>query len=155
MPEKLPRPGALNPERTKFAAIAQGRCPRCRTGKLFKYESWAFNKATEMNKECSNCKQDFVIEPGFYWGAMYVSYAINVATIVTCMVIYFLFFSEASEFYLIGTIVVLIALLIPVNFRLGRILMIHLFSGIKYDRRYVNSVNVEQLDVDFRKRNPQ
>lgn len=108
-----------------------------------------------MNKECSNCKQDFVIEPGFYWGAMYVSYAINVATIVTCMVIYFLFFSEASEFYLIGTIVVLIALLIPVNFRLGRILMIHLFSGIKYDRRYVNSVNVEQLDVDFRKRNPQ
>lgn len=151
MPEKLTRPGALNPERTKFKAILEGRCPRCRTGKLFKYKSWAPSKLTDMNKECSHCKQDFVIEPGFYWGAMYIGYAVNVAAIVTSLVTYFLFFSEYSELYLVGTIVVLIGLLIPLNYRLGRILMIHLFSGIKYDRRYVNSVNVEQLDVDFRK----
>lgn len=151
MPEKVEKPEALNPERTRFRAIVEGRCPRCRTGKMFKHNSFALSKLTQTNTECSNCKQDFVIEPGFYWGAMYISYGVNVASLIGCLIVYLVFFYEKSELYVVGAMIVIVGLLIPINYKYSRILMLHLFSGVKYDRRYVNSVNVEDLEVDFRK----
>ena len=56
------------------------RCPRCRQGKLYKNPNpFHLKEMVEMNKECPVCKQDFVIEPGFYFGATYVSYAFMLA----------------------------------------------------------------------------
>ena len=114
---------------SKASAILSWKCPNCREGELF--ESPLFSiRFSRMHKECPNCGQDFVIEPGFYFGASYFSYAINVAVIFICILGYFIWFDAYSEWYLIGFIVVLTLVLMPLNFRLSRSLMLHLFGGI-------------------------
>ena len=58
-------------------SILQYRCPRCRTAKLFKVPfNWA--SPLDMPDKCSVCHQDFEPEPGFYYGAMFVSYALSI-----------------------------------------------------------------------------
>lgn len=63
-------------------AIVSLRCPRCRKGPLFiKQNPYALKELGEMHDECPNCGQDFVIEPGFYFGAAMISYIIQVVLI--------------------------------------------------------------------------
>ena len=66
------------------------KCPKCRKGNLFINQNpYALRQLNKMNKCCSNCNLKFVIEPGFYQGAAYVSYALQ---ILTSIVIFNLFF---------------------------------------------------------------
>lgn len=51
------------------------KCPQCMRGNLFYNRSpISFRRIADMPENCPNCQQDFVIEPGFYFGAMFVSY---------------------------------------------------------------------------------
>ena len=102
---------------------------------MFLHSSYNLGKFGKMHKECPVCGQDFEIEPGFYFGASYFSYALNVALIVTFIVVFFVLFDDYSEWYLIGAIIGTNLLLVPLNFRLSRSLMLNLGAGIKYDRK--------------------
>ena len=44
-----------------------------------------------MPPTCSNCGQDFVIEPGFYFGAAYVSYGLGTAFFAAGFILNWLF----------------------------------------------------------------
>jgi hypothetical protein len=46
---------------------------------------------TNMHERCSRCRQSFDPEPGFYQGAMYVSYAFTLALAFIVSVIMLLF----------------------------------------------------------------
>ena len=46
------------------------KCPRCNEGDLFKKGGMFY----EMPDQCLNCGQNFMPEPGFYYGAMFISY---------------------------------------------------------------------------------
>lgn len=63
------------------------KCPRCGHGDL--YKTSFFEGVYNMHHECPKCKQDFEMEPGFYWGAMYMGYALSggymLAGFVVCM----------------------------------------------------------------------
>ncbi|MFK8101062.1 MAG: DUF983 domain-containing protein [Saprospiraceae bacterium] len=50
------------------------KCPRCHEGDLFETGTFEFNKPFEMPKSCAVCNQNFEPEPGFYYGAMFISY---------------------------------------------------------------------------------
>ncbi|OWY25079.1 DUF983 domain-containing protein [Sphingobacteriales bacterium UPWRP_1] len=54
------------------------RCPACFKGHLFK-NPHLFNlkEIADMPACCPNCRQDFVVETEFYYGAMFVSYALT------------------------------------------------------------------------------
>jgi len=58
----------------KIKGILKFVCPRCRRGKLFPTNTWSFSKSFEMHKKCEACGLDFEPEPGFYYGAMFLSY---------------------------------------------------------------------------------
>ncbi len=58
----------------KLGSILGLKCPRCRKAKLFKTPSLSFRQPFEMKDRCEVCGQDFHIEPGFYYGAMFISY---------------------------------------------------------------------------------
>lgn len=89
-----------------------------------------------MPKACPNCEADFEREPGFYFGAAYVSYALTVALWVAVLValntfgalgwIAFTGFLDQPEVFLLSGIGTLIALL-PLVQRLSRSIWIHLF----------------------------
>ncbi|GJM36193.1 MAG: hypothetical protein DHS20C18_51940 [Saprospiraceae bacterium] len=41
---------------------------------MFETGSFSFNKPFVMKDRCDHCNQNFMPEPGFYYGAMYISY---------------------------------------------------------------------------------
>lgn len=87
-----------------------------------------------MPKRCPKCGQDFQIETGFYYGAMYVSYAITIALIVavfTALIVFDLF--SIDLFLLFDFIVLLVAL--PFVFKVSRSIWIALM--IKYDSKAI------------------
>jgi hypothetical protein len=71
-------------------------------------------------------------EPGFYYGAMFVSYAFNVMLLVGIgMVLYVLF--NPPDWVYIASISLGAVLFTPVFFRYSRILFLYAFGGIKFD----------------------
>jgi hypothetical protein len=61
----------------KGYSILNQKCPKCHEGDLFETKTFAFKKPFDMYKKCPKCNQKYVLEPGFYWGAMYVAYALS------------------------------------------------------------------------------
>ena len=59
---------------SKLEAIVKARCPRCRRGKIFSGSLYGWNLQIT-NENCSHCGMRFEVEPGYFYGAMYVSYA--------------------------------------------------------------------------------
>ena len=49
----------------KALSILQGKCPRCQSGKVFKYTTSNVRNFTDMNENCPVCGLHFEIEPGF------------------------------------------------------------------------------------------
>ncbi|HEY9486896.1 MAG TPA: DUF983 domain-containing protein [Chryseosolibacter sp.] len=85
-----------------------------------------------MNEKCPNCELRFQPEPGFYQGAMYIGYAFTVAVMVIVgLTLYFL--GDPSEWVYIGTVIAIMILLVPWNYRYSRIVYLYAFGGIKYD----------------------
>ena len=58
--------------RSRLGAIAAQRCPVCLEGRMF---AGGFR----MNEQCPVCGHRFMREPGYFQGAMYVSYALATA----------------------------------------------------------------------------
>jgi uncharacterized protein (DUF983 family) len=118
------------------AALLQGKCPRCRKGDIFKYsvgsKLFQFNK---MNETCPHCEVRLEPEPGFYQGAMYVGYGITIAVIMIISAILY-FSGHPSDRVYIGSVIGVMILLIPFNYRYSRILYLYFFGGIRYDSRY-------------------
>ncbi len=87
-----------------------------------------------MKEYCAHCGFKFQIEPSFFYGAMYVSYAITVAlSILTFVVLYLLGFDLLSRF--IGIIISLV-IFTPLTLRLARLIYSNIFIG--YDPNYKN-----------------
>ncbi len=120
------------PNVSKKQAIMQGKCPRCREGKVFKYPA-VHSKFMIMNEYCETCHQKFDIEPGFYFGAMYISYAFQTAIFVAVSLSIFIFLGEKTPlWYYIVAIVILTLFTLPFAFRYSRLLMLHWFGGVSY-----------------------
>ena len=120
---------------TKLFSIIYGKCPKCHEGDFFKY-GFTFNpsKITKLHENCSNCGLKYMMEPSFFYGAMYVNYGITVAISVLVFLIAKLGFDLTllSSFL---TVLAALVLLAPINLRLSRILWINLFVSYKKEVR--------------------
>jgi uncharacterized protein (DUF983 family) len=55
------------------------KCPRCREGDMFiSTNPWKLKTTMKMHQDCPVCGQPFNLEPGFYYGSSYVSYALSI-----------------------------------------------------------------------------
>ncbi|WP_084549221.1 DUF983 domain-containing protein [Hymenobacter psychrotolerans] len=90
-----------------------------------------------MPEVCPVCGQPPEPEPGFYYGAMFVSYAFSVAIFaVTAAALYFLF--GDPEIWVYVVVVGLTAMLFtPLSVRYSRMLMLYLFGGVDYQPNWV------------------
>ena len=65
------------PHRGYLATLAGAWCPRCREGKIFRWNlSWRTRKNLDMYERCPVCGQVTDIEVGFYYGTGYISYLV-------------------------------------------------------------------------------
>ncbi|WP_228455084.1 DUF983 domain-containing protein [Polaribacter haliotis] len=116
---------------TKIYSVLNGKCPRCQEGNFFKYK-FTFNpsKITQLHSNCSNCNLKYMMEPSFFYGAMYVNYGITVGLSIVIFLISKLLFNLTLLQSFMAIIVALIVLA-PVNLRLSRILWINMFVSFK------------------------
>lgn len=119
-------------EKNKSQAIVACKCPRCREGDMFTtplFKKWYHS---EMYEACSVCNQAFEPEPGFYFGAMFVSYAFSVAITFISGVILYNFFGDPSTWVYMSVVIVTVAIVWPLMFRYSRSIFLHLVGGIRY-----------------------
>jgi uncharacterized protein (DUF983 family) len=68
---------SLNKKPALLPIMLRLKCPQCGKGNLFSTPTFSFRAPFEMEKHCSNCGESFFPEPGFYFGAMFISYIIS------------------------------------------------------------------------------
>lgn len=123
---------------TKLASIFGMTCPRCQESKLFEDPNpYNFSKIFDMPERCDKCGQKYEVEPGFYYGAMYVSYALSIAFLVSVFVAMLVLYPDftVTEYLVIG--IGGLILLTPPIFRLARAVWINFF--VKYDPNAVEN----------------
>jgi uncharacterized protein (DUF983 family) len=113
----------MNDEGRTFATALLGslkkRCPRCRRGRVF-HSLW------KMNENCPDCGLDFDRgDPGYFTGAMYVSYAIAIPLLALSTLALYLCLPSWSLFRLVMLASILCAPLIPWIWHYSRVLWIY------------------------------
>ena len=115
-----------------WPAIVHAKCPRCRRGKLFANGMYGF-KGQVMNTTCSHCGLVFEREPGYFYVAMFVSYAFNVAEMVTIAVAISVLTGSRNPWLYVSIILGVAVVLSPFNFRYSRVILLHwLTPGLHY-----------------------
>ncbi|MGB0521993.1 MAG: DUF983 domain-containing protein [Flammeovirgaceae bacterium] len=110
-----------------FKGILQKKCPNCGKGDLFKYSLSKVWKFTQMYDHCPECGYNYNPEPGFYNGAMYISYAMNTAMIVTIFLTANLLIDEKNPVLFVALTVIPVLVFFPAVFQWSRTIMLHLF----------------------------
>lgn len=131
---------------TKLYSIVNNKCPKCHEGQFFNTNSsYDLQHFSEMPDVCPVCGQTYMPEPGFYYGAMYVSYGINVAIFLTVWVASNVLFSDGlGVWWLVLASIIAGLALMPVSFRWARLIWINFF--VKYDAQWA-ARNREKLPV--------
>ncbi|GHN02732.1 hypothetical protein WSM22_42210 [Cytophagales bacterium WSM2-2] len=88
-------------------------------------------KFMHMNQACSNCGLRFEPEPGYYFGAMFVSYAINTMWLAAVwLTLYFTVDTITTTMIIVSLLLVVVGLM-PLTYRWSRVLWISIFVRYK------------------------
>lgn len=112
---------------TRIYSIRTFTCPRCQEGKFFVSHPYDLKNVGNVLEHCPVCDMKYEKEPGFFYGAMYVSYALGVALFVTLWTSFNLWFPSASTTVQITTIVSVAVVLSPLLYALSKIIWANLF----------------------------
>jgi uncharacterized protein (DUF983 family) len=115
---------------SKLYSIFRFKCPRCHEGDLYKTSLVEMQGIYNMHDRCPKCGQHFEMEPGFYWGAMYIGYGLSSAYMLSAMVLFLFVFdltvNQSFAAAIAGGVVI-----VPVVARLARAIWINIY--VKYD----------------------
>lgn len=114
------------------SAIAQAKCPKCREGNMFPVAPFSYRKLSVINSSCPVCEASFIPEPGFYDGAMYISYAFSVALMFTSLVAINVLVAEPKLWMYLSTVVGLTIFLMPAMLRYSKSLYQYWVGKLKY-----------------------
>jgi len=109
------------------------KCPRCHQGKLFDTSVFDYAHPLSMGSTCTVCHQKYELEPGFYWGAMFVSYGVSAFMMFGLIALFFFGFNTSLEAAFGWTIAIIVILFVYI-LRLSRSIWIHLF--VKYNKNW-------------------
>jgi uncharacterized protein (DUF983 family) len=105
--------------RSALVGIFAKRCPRCRQGPVFR-STWV------MNEKCPTCALDFDRgEPGYFTGAMYVSYALVIPVIALLTLIEHLIVPTWSLFRLVVLASLICLPSTPIIWQYSRVIWIY------------------------------
>jgi uncharacterized protein (DUF983 family) len=128
----LDKTAMANPN--EFKAALSAKCPKCRTGNMFANGMYSLG-GQKMHDQCPHCNFHFEIEPGYFYVAMFISYAMNVAEMVTLAVATYLLTGNLESPWLYVSVLLIVAFaLAPFNFRYSRVILLYwLTPGLHYD----------------------
>lgn len=117
------------------------KCPKCHEGQFFESHPYDLKNAGEVLDHCPVCDMKYSREPGFFYGALYVAYALGVAIFVTLWVSMNLFFNNIDIWVQISVIVVVSLLATPYVYALSKIIWINLFYSYDKERGKSKGIN--------------
>jgi uncharacterized protein (DUF983 family) len=125
----------MNYSQTKLYSVLKNKCPRCHQGNFFETnDPYDLKSFSRMNARCPLCNEDFQREPGYYFGATYVSYGLTVGFGIALFLLFCVVFNfETIPFLLVFT--ALLILLLPLFYRFARLIWINLFVNFKAVRK--------------------
>lgn len=123
---------------TKAYSIFNMKCPRCHEGDLFETPTFSFQKSFDMPQKCPVCDQPYFLEPGFYYGAMFISYIITGWFALILVGVLILVFGMQWQLAF-GIMVVTMAILFVWFFRISRAIYINL--NVKYQPEFSRKVD--------------
>ena len=90
---------------------------------------------------CPECRQPFELEPGFWYGTGYVSYALSVGYLIITFILWKIFIGMSIDdnrfFWWMGISIITLILLQPWLMRFSRVCYLYFF--VKYNPDYKNS----------------
>ncbi|MFS4494403.1 DUF983 domain-containing protein [Maribacter sp. 2308TA10-17] len=115
----------------KLYSILTGSCPKCHQESMYVDKNpYRPGHLFKMHERCANCSTKYKIEPSFFYGAMYVSYAVGIAFAVAAFVIARLVFGADLITTFIAIVITMVGFM-PIIIRLSRNIWINLF--FKFD----------------------
>ena len=118
---------------SKFYSIFSLKCPTCHEGDLFPTSTFSFSQPFAQYSHCPACGQNYFPEPGFYYGAMFISYiGSGFFCLAVVMLLHWVFdWSMLASF---ATLTAIIAVLFVWWFRVSRSAYLNLVYGFKPGR---------------------
>ena len=102
----------MNYKESKLYSILNNKCPHCHEGNFWETRNpYDLKRFSKMNNRCPVCNEDFKREPGYYFGATYVSYALTVAFGVAMYIILSVIFHMETLPFLITFSILLVILI--------------------------------------------
>lgn len=129
---------------TKAYSIFYLKCPRCQEGETFETGSWAMSKPFDMMNRCPHCNLNYFPEPGYYYGAMFISY---IWTGWFCLLFIALFhwglgWSQPVAFSLLGIFLVFNFVYI---FRISRLMWFNI--NVRYDPKAIEKFEAKKAET--------
>ncbi len=116
---------------SKLYSILTGTCPKCQKESMYLDQNLLhLGSVLKMHEKCSTCGLKYQLEPSFFYGAMYVSYGLNVAIGIAAFIISFVIFGSSIKISFI-TIIASLIVLFPIVLRWSRNIYINMF--VDYD----------------------
>jgi len=117
---------------SKLYAVFKFKCPHCHEGEFFVDRNpYNLMRAGDIHEKCSVCKRRYQPEPGFFYGAMYVAYALAVATFVSAYVATIVLFPSASTGVIVAVVLASLLVFAPVLYALSKTIYAALFISYK------------------------
>ncbi|WP_092894825.1 DUF983 domain-containing protein [Algoriphagus aquimarinus] len=88
-----------------------------------------------MNKSCAHCEQSFEPEPGYYFGAMFISYGINTGIFIAAWIALTVIKPDYSLTLLLTLLGVAAIVFLPFIYRVSRSIWIAIFIPYRGDDR--------------------
>jgi hypothetical protein len=108
-------------------SVSRFKCPQCHEGDYYPVKNpYNLFGLTKTYDNCPNCNLKYEIEPGFYLGAMYISYALGSGT---AMIAYTLL-GQISDFHIFSDLLIIFGVLVvtaPLYYKLSRIMYLNIF----------------------------
>jgi uncharacterized protein (DUF983 family) len=113
-------------------SILTGNCPKCHEESMYVYKNpYNIGNTLKIHERCSKCQTKYRLEPSFFYGAMYVSYAVGIAFAVAAFVITNLILNTELQTTFIAIVITLI-IFMPIIMRVSRNIWINMF--IHFDK---------------------
>ena len=116
---------------TKLYSVLNSKRPYCHEGEFFNNNFYNIKSIGDIYDDCPICKRTYNPETGFYFGALYISYALGTALFVLIWTGLNILGIDISIIPKIIGISILWLLLTPITHRLSKIIWANIFINYK------------------------
>lgn len=107
------------------------KCSRCHKGDVFTHKNpYDLKHMFSMHESCDHCHLTYQKEPGFFYGAMYVSYALSAGWFIVWYFVQNLFLNIDTLGFVIGFCASVI-IMSPLSIRWSRLIWLNFFYSYK------------------------